>query len=212
MKQQESFEFSFSNEEMEKFIIALKDAQANYIDREDVSYNIKLSEVGDDLGMEIEVRSLPNEASTLKDLLKKVIGGDVVIEEFTGENKEELFNKLKNLVNDKLGKRESLLLEMCKENEERFSKVEEDDLPSVLKVISTGQEQIDNLNELFKANGKKLPEETLKLSEATKKMYGTLLLRMYYLSMKLTSADSQKIISKIIDLSLDQLSVLKSFK
>ena len=212
MKQQESFEFSFSNEEMEKFIIALKDAQANYIDREDVSYNIKLSEVGDDLGMEIEVRSLPNKASTLKDLLKKVIGGDVVVEEITEENKEELFNKLKNLVNDKLGKRESSLLEMCKENEERFSKVEEDDLPSVLKVISAGQEQIDNLNELFKANGKKLPEETLKLLEAIKRMYGTLLSRMYYLSMKLTSADSQKIIFKIIDLILDQLSVLKSFK
>lgn len=212
MKQQESFEFSFSNEEMEKFIIALKDAQANYIDKEDVSYNIKLSRVGDDLGMEIEVRSLPNEASDLKDLLKKVIGGDVVVEEITGENKEELFNKLKNLVNDKLGKRESSLLEMCKENEERFFKVEEDDLPSVLKGISASQEQIDNLNELFKANGKKLPEETLKLSEATKKMYGTLLSRMYYLSMKLTSADSQKIISKIIDLILDQLSVLKSFK
>lgn len=212
MKQQESFEFSFSNEEMEKFIKALKDAQVNYIDKEDVSYNIKLSRVGDDLGMEIEVRSLPNEASALKDLLKKAFGGDVVVEEFTEENKEELFDKLKNLVKDKLESRESSLLEICKENEERFSKIEEDDLPSVLKGISAGQEQIDNLNELFKANGKKLPEEILKLSEATKKMYGTLLLRMYHLSMKLTSADSQKIISKIIDLSLDQLSVLKSFK
>ena len=71
MKQQESFELSFNNEEMEKFIIALKDAQENYIDREDVSYNIKLSRVGDDLDMEIEVRSLPSEASTLKDLLDR---------------------------------------------------------------------------------------------------------------------------------------------
>lgn len=212
MKQQESFEFQFSNEEMEKFIEALKDAQKNYKDKKDVSYNIKLSRVGQDLGMEIGVHSIPEEASKLREFFDKALNGEVSIQEITEENKDEIFSKLKNLLKDKLENKEASLLDTCKENEERLSTLEEEDLPNMLKGIRKSQEQIDNLVELFNANGKKLPKETLKISEATKRLYGTMISKLYSLNGEVKSAESRRIISTIIDIALDHLQVLKSFK